>query len=103
VKKEKNDSGDDEEDDLEDDADGEVQYVQQSANTARRILWQRGHSANVPSKVQQLIQSATVKNIADALHPLCEIGFAIVEDMSEVFAPKARCTMEQRDYIHKCK
>jgi hypothetical protein len=87
---------------LDDEADAEVQYVQQSANTARRILWQRGHSANVPSKVQQLIQSATVSNIAEALHPLCEIGFAIVEDVTEVFAPKFRFTMEQRDYIHKC-
>ena len=83
-------------------SDQESSYLNQSAHTARRILWQRGHQANVPSKVQQIIQAATVKSMSEAWKPLCEIGFAIIEDMTEVFAPKNRCTMEQRDYIHKC-
>ena len=83
-------------------SDQEGTYVQQSAQTARRILWQRGHQANVPSKVEQLIRAATVTCVSDAWKPLCEIGFAIIDDMTEVFAPKYRCTMEQREYIHKC-
>ncbi len=97
-------------DSLDDDAEGssggdsdqEGTYVQQTAQTARRILWQRGHQGNVPSKVEQLISAATVTCMADAWKPLCEIGFAIIDDMTEVFAPKVRYTMEQRDYIHKC-
>jgi hypothetical protein len=84
------------------DSDHEGCYVQQSAQTARRILWQRGHQHNVPSKVEQLIRDATVTSMSQAWKPLCKIGFAIIEDMTEVFAPKYRCTMEQRDYIHKC-
>ena len=84
------------------DSDLEGPYVRQSAQTARRVLWQRGHQANVPSKVEQIISAATVKSMSEAWKPLCEIGFAIIDDMSEVFAPKYRCTMEQRDYINKC-
>ena len=84
------------------DSDQEGSYIQQSAQTARRILWQRGHQHNVPSKVQQIISAATVTKMSQAWKPLSEIGFAIIEDMTEVFAPKYRCTMEQRDYIHKC-
>jgi hypothetical protein len=83
-------------------SDQEGPYVHQSAQTARRVLWQRGHQANVPSKVEQIISAATVKSMLEAWKPLCEIGFAIIDDMSEVFAPKYRCTMEQRDYINKC-
>ncbi len=90
------------EDSSEGGSDQESSYLNHSAHTARRILWQRGHQANVPSKVQQIIQAATVKSMSEAWKPLCEIGFAIIEDMTEVFAPKYRCTMEQRDYIHKC-
>ncbi len=82
--------------------DQEGYYVQQSAQTARRILWQRSHQHNVPSKVQQIIRDATVTKMSQAWKPLSEIGFAIIEDMTEVFAPKYRWTMEQRDYIHKC-
>ena len=84
------------------DSDLEGPYVRQSAQTTRRVLWQRGHQANVPSKVEQIISAATVKSMSEAWKPLCEIGFAIIDDMSEVFAPKYRCTMEQRDYINKC-
>jgi hypothetical protein len=83
-------------------SDLEGPYDRQSAQTARRVLWQRGHQANVPSKVEQIISAATVKSMSEAWKPLCEIGFAIIDDMSEVFAPKYRCTMEQRDYINKC-
>ncbi len=62
--------------------------VKQSANTARRILWQRGHAATVPSKVRELIQKATVSRVEDALEPLKTLGFAILEDMTEAFHPK---------------
>jgi hypothetical protein len=70
-----------------------------SGNTARRILWQRGHEAQLPSTVRNIIESATVKTMSEALHPLCEYGFAIIEDMTDVFHPKNRCTKEQRDFI----
>ena len=76
--------------------------VKQSANTARRILWQRGHAALVPSVVMELIKKATVSRVEDALEPLKTLGFAILEDMTEAFHPKNRCTKEQRDYIEKC-
>ena len=91
-----------EEEDL-DDFDWDDQHVQQSANTARRILWQRGHAANVPSKVKELIAAATVTRVEDAMEPLQTLGFAILEDMTVAFSPKNRCTKEQRDFITKCK
>jgi hypothetical protein len=70
-----------------------------SGNTARRTLWQRGHETILPSTVRNIIQSATVKTMSEALHPLCEHGFAIIEDVTDVFHPKNRCTKEQRDFI----
>ena len=80
----------------------DVEFVQQSSNTARRILWQRGHAATLPSTKADIIKRATVATVAEAYHPLCELGFAIISDMTEVFAPKNRCTREQRDFINKC-
>jgi hypothetical protein len=91
--------GDDEDSDNEQDWD--VEFVQQSANSARRILWQRGHAATVPSKVRELIQRATVTCMADALEPLRTQGFAILEDVTVAFAPKNGFTKEQRDFIEK--
>jgi hypothetical protein len=92
-----------------DDEDGEdvfgnwgVEYVPQTGNTARRILWQRGHAATTPSKIRELVEQATVKRVEDALEPLQTIGFAILDDISEAFAPRNRCTKEQRDFIKKC-
>jgi hypothetical protein len=93
-----------------DDEDGEdvfgnwdVEYVPQTANTARRILWQRGHAATTPSKIKELVEQATVQRLEDALEPLQTIGFAILDDiLSETFAPRNRCTKEQRDFIKKC-
>jgi hypothetical protein len=91
--------GDDQDSDMEQDWD--VEFVQQSANSARRILWQRGHAATVPSKVRELIQRATVTCMADALEPLRTLGFAILEDVTVAFAPKNGFTKEQRDFIEK--
>jgi hypothetical protein len=53
--------------------------------------------------VQQIIRDATVSSIQDALRPLQDIGFAIVQDFTTVFHPKHRCTAEQKDFIHKRK
>ncbi len=91
------------EDDKEDSSDIDADSFQLSANTARRILWQRGHQANLPSKVQQIIRDATVSCLQDALRPLQDMGFAIVEDFTAVFHPKHRCTNEQKDFINKRK
>ena len=85
------------------DSDSSVEFLQNSANTARRILWQRGHNAMLPSMKKQIIEDATVDSVAEAHGPLKEYGFAIVRDMAEAFAPKNRCTREQRDFITKCK
>ena len=93
---EKNDNNNSDDDNWDEDE------IKQSANTARRILWQRGHAATVPSKVRELIEKATVRRVEDALEPLKTMGFAILEDMTEAFHPKNRCTKEQRDYIEKC-
>ena len=71
-------------------------------NTARRILWQRGHNAMLPSVKHAIIEDATVDSVAEAHGPLSTYGFAIIRDMTEVFAPKNRCTREQRDFITKC-
>jgi hypothetical protein len=91
-----------EDEDANDDVDSDVEFVHLSCNSARRILWQRGHAAQLPSAKADIIRRATVANLADAYDPLCQLGFAIIEDMTEVFAPKNRCTREQRDYIEKC-
>jgi hypothetical protein len=91
------------EDANDEDTDSDVEFVQQSSNTARRILWQRGHAATLPSTKADIIERATVSTVADAFNPLCEFGFAIISGMPEVFAPKNRCTREQRDFINKCK
>jgi hypothetical protein len=85
-----------------DEVDPDVEFVHLSPNTARRILWQRGHAAQLPSAKADIIRRATVANISDAYDPLCQLGFAIIEDMTEVYAPKNRCTREQRDFINKC-
>jgi hypothetical protein len=74
------------------DSDSSVEFLQNSANTARRILWQRGHNAMLPSMKKQIIEDATVDSVAEAHGPLKEYGFAIVRDMAEAFAPKNRCT-----------
>ncbi len=77
-----------------------------SSGTARRKIWQRGHAnygREDTSKVRELIQKATVTRLQDALDPLQTLGFAILDDMTEAFAPRNRCTMEQRAFIQKCK
>ena len=85
------------------DDDGELEvedyFVSQSANTARRILWQRGHAATVPSVVDEMIRDATVSTLTAALATMREYGFAIIHDMTEVFAPGNRCTAQQRDFL----
>ncbi len=91
----------DDDSDLSSLSDGEP--IQQSANTARRVLWQRGHAAFLPSAKRQIVEDATVDCVADALSPLCEFGFAIVNNVNNAFHPKHRLTREQRDFIHKCK
>ena len=96
VKVEKKDKEDD------DESDSDVEFVHLSPNAARRILWQRGHVSLLPSTKADIIRRATVKTLADAYDPLCQVGFAIIEDMTEVYAPKNRCTREQRDFINKC-
>jgi hypothetical protein len=87
------------------DDDGELKiedyFVSQSANTARRILWQRGHAATVPSAVNEMIRDATVTTHPAALAIMREYGFAIIVDMTEVFAPGNRCTAQQRDFLAK--
>ncbi len=90
----------DDDSDLSSQSDGEP--IQQTASTARRVLWQRGHAAFLPSVKRQIIEDATVDCVADALTPLCEFGFAIVNNVNEAFHPKHRLTREQRDFIHKC-
>ena len=80
----------------------DVEYVPQTGTTARRILWQRGHAATTPSKIRELVEQATVQRLEDALEPLQTIGFAILDDISEAFTPRNRCTKEQRDFIKKC-
>jgi hypothetical protein len=85
------------------DSDEDVKVVEHTPNTARRILWQRGHGSLLPSTVRGIIAEATVRTMAEARVPLQQLGFAIIEDITEVYAPKNRCTKEQRDFIHKCK
>jgi len=85
------------------DSESSVEVIEKSASTARRILWQRGHNAILPSMKEQIIMNATVDSVAEAHGPLYEYGFAIVRDMTEAFGPKNRCTREQRDFITKCK
>ena len=56
----------------------------------------------LPSVKHAIIEDATVDSVAEAHGPLSTYGFAIIRDMTEVFAPKSRCTREQRDFISKC-
>ena len=85
------------------DSDSSVELLRViGANTARRVLWQRGHNTMLPSVKRAIIEAATVDSIAEAHEPLMTHGFAIISDMTEAFAPKNRCTREQRDFITKC-
>ena len=86
----------------DEDVDADVEFLQQSSNTARRILWQRGHNSTLPSTKAEIIKRATVATMAEAFNPLYQYGFAIIDDMTEVFSPKNRCTREQRDFVNKC-
>jgi hypothetical protein len=77
-----------------------------TSGTARRKVWQRGqanYGREDTCKVRKLVQKATVTRVEDALKPLQTLGFAILEDMTEAFAPRNRCTKKQRDFIKKCK
>jgi hypothetical protein len=94
---------DDESEGNSSESDEDVKVEKNTPNTARRILWQRGHSALLPSTVRGIIAEATVRTLAEARAPLQELGFAIIEDMTDIYAPKNRCTKEQMDFIHKCK
>jgi lysozyme len=73
VKVEKKDKEDD------DESDSDVEFVHLSPNAARRILWQRGHVSLLPSTKADIIRRATVKTLADAYDPLCQVGFAFIK------------------------
>ena len=60
-----------------------MKVVEHTPNTARRILWQRGHGSLLPSTVRGIIAEATVRTLAEARAPLQDLGFAIIEDMTD--------------------
>jgi hypothetical protein len=71
--------------------------------TQHDVFYGNADMALLPSTIRGIIAEATVRTLAEARAPLQDLGFAIIEDMTEVYAPKNRCTKEQRDFIHKCK
>jgi hypothetical protein len=69
-------------------ADSDVELVQQSSNTARRILWQRGHAATLPSTKADIIERATVSTVADAFNPLCSLDLQLLVACLKCLRPK---------------
>ncbi len=75
-----------------------------SENSMRRLNWQKGRQDwPRPSKMQKEIDKVTVDTLAEVDVCMRKFGWAILCDLTEVFAPSARFTREQQNYIHKSK
>jgi len=75
-----------------------------SENTKRRINWQKGRQDWArPSKTKKEIDKVTVDTLAEAYVCMRKYGWAILRDLTTVFAPSARFTREQQNYINKSK
>ncbi len=74
-----------------------------SENSYRRLNWQKGRQDwSRPSKIAAEIKKVTVETVPEIYPTMRKHGWAILRDSTHAFAPKARFTREQRDYIHQC-
>jgi len=70
----------------------------------RRVNWQKGRQDwSRPSKTKKEIEKVTVDTLAEAYVCMRKYGWAILRDLTSVFAPSARFTREQQNYINKSK
>jgi hypothetical protein len=75
-----------------------------SENSMRRVNWQKGRQDwSRPSKTKKEIEKVTVDTLAEAYVCMRKYGWAILRDLTSVFAPSARFTREQQNYINKSK
>jgi hypothetical protein len=73
-------------------------------NSKRRLNWQKGRQDwSRPSKQRKVIEQVTCDTLAEVYVCMRKYGWAILRDLTDIFAPSARFTREQRDYISKCK
>ena len=73
-----------------------------SENSKRRINWQKGRQDwSQPSKIKKEIDKVTVDTLAEVYVCMRKNGWAILRDLTSVFAPSARFTREQRNFINK--
>ena len=73
-----------------------------SENSKRRVNWQKGRQDWArPSKTKKEIEKVTVDTLAEAYVCMRKYGWAILRDLTSVFAPSARFTREQQNYISK--
>ena len=73
-------------------------------NSKRRMNWQKGRQDWArPSKIKSQIEKVTCETLAEVYVCMRKYGWAILRDLTEVFAPSARFTREQQNFINKCK
>jgi hypothetical protein len=73
-------------------------------NSKRRLNWQKGRQDwSRPSKQKKEIEKVTCDTLAEVYVCMRKYGWAILRDLTEVFAPSSRFTREQQNYINKCK
>ncbi len=86
------------------DTDFDVEDNSTSENMKRRINWQKGRQDwSQPSKTKREIDKVTVDTLAEVYACMRKNGWAILRDLTSVFAPSARFTREQRNFINKSK
>ncbi len=73
-------------------------------NSKRRLNWQKGRQDwSRPSKLKKELEKVTCDTLAEVYVCMRKYGWAILRDLTEVFAPSARFTREQQNFINKCK
>ena len=70
-------------------------------NSMRRLNWQKGRQDwSRPSKIKTEVEKVTVDTLAQVHSRMRKYGWAILRDASQIFAPAARFTHDQQNYIN---
>ena len=73
-------------------------------NSKRRLNWQKGRQDwSRPTKQKKVIEQVTCDTLAEVYVCMRKYGWAILRDLTEIFAPSSRFTREQQNFINKCK
>jgi hypothetical protein len=89
-----------------DDSDADEESSSEDERPKKRVLttidkWQnKGHRrAALSAAKKKIVENVTVESWAEAQLMMQEYGFAVVENLTDLFSPHSQPTAEQRDYI----